>query len=160
MKNNNKSVSEYAKLCEKLKDREKKMSTVKTELLNIANGSRDVLLQIKAEASEMQELQINSNDLASISMVIGGLTLFITILYNIFNYIMPYSGDDKYKNIIVLMIVSVIYVLIVPGEILSIKYKNKKNKTKIEWSSYILIAVDELLASNAFKPKPITNPRK
>lgn len=136
------------------------MSTVKTELLNIANGSRDVLLQIKAEASEMQELQINSNDLASISMVIGGLTLFITILYNIFNYIMPYSGDDKYKNIIVLMIVSVIYVLIVPGEILSIKYKNKKNKTKIEWSSYILIAVDELLASNAFKPKPITNPRK
>ena len=49
-------MKKYKEVCNKLKGKEVKMSNVRSALLEIAGGSRDVLLQIKVEAQENEQL--------------------------------------------------------------------------------------------------------
>lgn len=160
-KETSQNVSKYTQLCIELKSRDLKMATARTELEKIAGGNRDTLLEIKAEATGMQGGQVSSNSIANISMLIAGLSFFLSVISNVVSCIALITKEnDNLLPSWIVIICSLAFDAIIAIYLAWELSKQYKNKTKIKWSSYILIAVDELLASNAFKPKPVTKPKK
>lgn len=69
-------MKKYKEVCNKLKGKEVKISNVRSALLEISGGSRDVLLQIKVEAQEKE--QLSTGLLAGASLLVAVVTMSIT----------------------------------------------------------------------------------
>ena len=89
-------MKKYKEVCNKLKGKEVKMSNVRSALLEIAGGSRDVLLQIKVEAQEKE--QLSTGLLAGASLLVAVVTMSITCIGVLIQVLLQYS---KYSGSVV-----------------------------------------------------------
>ena len=146
-------MKKYKEVCNKLKGKEVKMSNVRSALLEIAGGSRDVLLQIKVEAQEKE--QLSTGLLAGASLLVAVVTMSITCIGVLIQVLLQYSKGDSDMLIMLLFLASVLYFILLAVDILKAIVRSFISRNEVKWNRYVLIEIEDLLQTELFKAKEI-----
>jgi hypothetical protein len=151
-------MKKYKEVCNKLKGKEVKMSNVRSALLEIAGGSRDVLLQIKVEAQEKE--QLSTGLLAGASLLVAVVTMSITCIGVLIQVLLQYSKGDSDMLIMLLFLASVLYFILLAVDILKAIVRSFISRNEVKWNRYVLIEIEDLLQTELFKAKEIKKKQK
>lgn len=151
-------MKKYKEVCNKLKGKEVKMSNVRSTLLEIAGGSRDVLLQIKVEAQEKE--QLSTGLLAGASLLVAVVTMSITSIGVLIQVLLQYSKGDSDMLIMLLFLASVLYFILLAVDILKAIVRSFISRNEVKWNRYVLIEIEDLLQTELFKAKEIKKKQK
>lgn len=151
-------MKKYKEVCNKLKGKEVKMSNVRSALLEIAGGSRDVLLQIKVEAQEKE--QLSTGLLAGASLLVAVVTMSITSIGVLIQVLLQYSKGDSDMLIMLLFLASVLYFILLAVDILIAIVRSFISRNEVKWNRYVLIEIEDLLRTEVFKAKEIKKKQK
>ena len=151
-------MKKYKEVCNKLKGKEVKMSNVRSALLEIAGGSRDVSLQIKVEAQEKE--QLSTGLLAGASLLVAVVTMSITSIGVLIQVLLQYSKGDSDMLIMLLFLASVLYFILLAVDILKAIVRSFISRNEVKWNRYVLIEIEDLLQTELFKAKEIKKKQK
>lgn len=127
------------------------MSNVRSALIEVAGGSREDLLQIKAEAQEKG--QVSTGLMTGSSMLIAAITLFVTMVVALTQVLLQYSEVDKKILISVLLFCFIAYLILLSIDTLISLVRGFMLRNEVTWSRYVLIEIDELLETEPYKIK-------
>ena len=144
-------MKKYKEVCDKLKGKNVQMSNVRSALIEVAGGSREDLLQIKAEAQEKG--QVSTGLMTGSSMLIAAITLFVTMVVALTQVLLQYSEVDKKILISVLLFCFIAYLILLSIDTLISLVRGFMLRNEVTWSRYVLIEIDELLETEPYKIK-------